>query len=58
MIFKGKTVVITGAASGIGLLCAQYFAEKVTNVVMLHFSRACFDPSCHGKFEDASGPGS
>lgn len=35
MSFKNKTVVITGAASGMGLLSARCFAEREANVVML-----------------------
>ena len=35
MSFQGKTAVITGASSGIGLLCAQCFAEQGANIVML-----------------------
>ena len=34
MKFKGKTVLITGAASGIGFACAQAFAETEARVVM------------------------
>lgn len=35
MSFKGKTAVISGASSGIGLLCSQRMAELGVNVVML-----------------------
>lgn len=35
MSFQGKTAVITGASSGIGLLCAQCFAEQGANIVMM-----------------------
>lgn len=38
MSFSGKTVVITGAASGMGLLCAKCFAEQGANVVMLEIN--------------------
>lgn len=34
MEFRGKTAVITGAASGMGLLCSRRYAEKGGNVVM------------------------
>ncbi len=32
--FKGQTAIITGAASGMGLLCAQCYAEQGGNVIM------------------------
>ena len=35
MDFLRKTVVITGAASGIGFLCSKNFAENGANIVML-----------------------
>lgn len=34
MDFAGKTLIVTGAASGMGLLCAQEFAKYGANVVM------------------------
>ena len=34
MGFIGKTALITGAASGMGLLCAQCYVEQGGNVVM------------------------
>ena len=34
MEFTGKTALITGAASGMGLLCAQCYAEQGGNVVL------------------------
>ena len=33
--FQGKTAVLTGAASGIALLCAQKYAEEGANVCMV-----------------------
>lgn len=39
MYFEQKTVVITGAGSGIGKALAQCFAEKGANVVMLDLCR-------------------
>ena len=33
--FQGKTAIVTGAASGMGLLCAQRLAENGANVVMV-----------------------
>ena len=35
MDFLRKTVVITGAASGIGFLCSKNFAENGANIAML-----------------------
>lgn len=35
MGFEGKTAIISGASSGIGLLCSQCLAELGANVVML-----------------------
>lgn len=35
MSFAGKTVIITGASSGMGLLSSQCFAKEGANVVML-----------------------
>lgn len=40
MNFQKKTVIITGAASGMGLLCAKCFAEQGANVVMLEINQA------------------
>lgn len=37
-MFQGKTVVITGAASGIGLLCGQNFAKQGANVVLADYN--------------------
>ena len=34
MSFEGKTVIVTGGASGIGLSCAEGFAEKGANVII------------------------
>lgn len=35
MNFKGKTVLITGAAVGIGRACALQFAKAQANVVLV-----------------------
>ena len=35
MDFKNKTVIITGAASGMGKLSCERFAEEGANIVML-----------------------
>ena len=35
MTFENKTVLITGGASGIGLLCGQCFAKEGANVVLI-----------------------
>lgn len=34
MEYKGKTVIITGGASGMGLLCGQCYAKEGANVVL------------------------
>ncbi len=38
-MFKNKTVIISGAASGIGLLCAKCFAENGANVVITDINK-------------------
>ena len=38
MDFSGKTVLITGAAVGIGRACALQFAEKGANVVLVDYN--------------------
>jgi NAD(P)-dependent dehydrogenase (short-subunit alcohol dehydrogenase family) len=38
--FKGKTVVITGAAAGIGRACAEAFADAKANVVLADIDAA------------------
>lgn len=43
MDFKGKTAISTGAASGMGLLFAQNFAEFGGNVVMCDVNTAALD---------------
>ena len=35
MEFKNKTVIITGAASGMGKLSCERFAKEGANIVML-----------------------
>lgn len=35
MEFKNKTMIVTGASSGMGLLCSQNFAELGGNIVMV-----------------------
>ncbi len=39
MNFEKKTVVITGGASGIGLLCGQCFAKEGANVVLVDINK-------------------
>lgn len=43
MNFKDKTVIITGAASGMALLSSKCFAEKGANVVMADVSEKVFE---------------
>lgn len=38
MLFLGKTVLITGAASGMGLLSGKCFAKEGANVVLIDFN--------------------
>lgn len=42
-MFKNKTVFITGAASGMGLLSAQCFAAEGANVALLDINREALD---------------
>lgn len=53
MSFQEKTVVITGAASGMGLLCAKCFAEQGANVVMLEINPA----TLQAKVDELAGHG-
>lgn len=43
MLFDGKTVIITGGASGIGLLCGQCYAKEGANVVLVDVSTEQLD---------------
>ncbi len=43
MKYSGQTAVITGAASGIGLLCAQCYAAEGGNVVMVDVNEAVLE---------------
>ena len=43
MDFTGKTAISTGAASGMGLLFAQNFAELGGNVVMCDVNETVLD---------------
>ena len=39
MSFSGKTVLITGGASGMGLLSGKCFAKEGANVVLVDFDK-------------------
>ena len=43
MEYLNKTVIITGAASGMGLLCGKCFAEEGANVVMTDINKEALD---------------
>ena len=43
MEYLNKTVIITGAASGMGLLCGKCFAEEGANVVMTDINMEALD---------------
>lgn len=43
--FNDKTVIVTGAASGIGLAAARRFLDEGANVVMLDIDEACLRQS-------------
>ena len=44
--FSGKTVLVTGAASGIGHAAAQRFADEGANVVAVDLHRADLEKAC------------
>ena len=41
--FKGKTVVVTGAASGIGYALAERFAQEKMNIVLADIEQDALD---------------
>jgi len=43
MEYANKTVIITGAASGMGLLCGKCFAEEGANVVLTDINKEALD---------------
>ena len=43
MEYANKTVIITGAASGMGFLCGKCFAEEGANVVMTDINKEALD---------------
>ena len=47
MNFKGKTAIVTGAASGMGLLFAQNWAELGGNVVMCDVNEEVLSEKAH-----------
>ncbi len=45
-MFKNKTAIITGGASGMGLLCGQKLAEQGANVVLADINEAALKEKC------------
>lgn len=43
MEYQGKTVLISGAASGMGLLCGKMYAEEGANVVLTDINKEALD---------------
>ncbi len=50
--FKEKTVLVTGAASGIGLAAARRFLDEGARVVMLDIDAACLEQALAGLPQD------
>ena len=48
MSFQGKTALITGGASGMGLLCGQCLAREGANVALLDVNREGLDAAARG----------
>ncbi len=46
MGFEGKTVIITGAASGIGLLCSKCFAREGANILLSDINEDALIEKC------------
>jgi len=42
-VFKGKTVIITGASAGVGAACARAFANHKANLVLCARGQAGLD---------------
>ncbi|TFI56730.1 3-hydroxybutyrate dehydrogenase [Sphingomonas parva] len=55
MFLKGKTALITGSTSGIGLACARALAGEGANVVLNGFGDATEIEAIRGELEQASG---
>ncbi len=45
-MFKNKTAIITGGASGIGLLCGQCFADEGANVLLVDINEEALIEKC------------
>ena len=43
MEYPGKTVIISGAASGMGFLCGKKYAEEGANVVLTDINKEALD---------------
>ncbi len=45
-MFENKTAIITGGASGIGLLCGQCLAEEGANVLLVDINKEALEEQC------------
>ncbi len=55
MEFKNKAAIITGGASGIGLLCGECLAEKGANVLLVDINEEALKEKCRSINEKGNG---